>query len=128
MRNSFKAGYILILTWWMRHSISSSFNNLSMTREKCVFHWEKWKFEHIGQCALTEECLTLGKALLIFLSFYILTLEMQISTQTDNQKYRESVATEKSALFEKMSLKIRNAKFNILRKVAFVLFIKMTTF
>ena len=55
-------------------------------------------------------------------------LEMQIQTQIDNQKYRESVATEKSALFEKMSLKIRNAKFNILRKVAFVLFNKMTTF
>ena len=52
---------------------------------------------------------------------------MQISSQTDNHKYRKSVATEQISFFEKMGLKFRNPKFNILGKTPFILFNKMTT-
>ena len=40
-------------------------------------------------------------------------LIMQLSTQTDNYMYRKSVATKKITIFEKMTLKFRNPKFNI---------------
>ena len=40
-------------------------------------------------------------------------LMMQISTQTDIYIYRKSVATKKSIIFKKMTLKFRNPKSNI---------------
>ena len=40
-------------------------------------------------------------ALLMLLLFYIQISIMQISTETDNQKHKKSIATEKSAIFEK---------------------------
>ena len=52
---------------------------------------------------------------------------MQISTQTDNQKYRKSVATEKNAL-KKMGLNFQNPKFDVLCKIAFISFSKMAIF
>ena len=51
-------------------------------------------------------------------------ISMQISTQTDNHKYRKNVETKK-VLFKKMGLKFRNPNFNILCKIAFVLLYKM---
>ena len=41
---------------------------------------------------------------------------MQISIQTDNHKYRKSVATKKSIIFKKMGLKFHNPKFNFFAK------------
>ena len=49
---------------------------------------------------------------------------MQLSTQTDNHKYRKSIATKKSMLFKKMGLKSRNPKFNILYKIASIFYMK----
>ena len=37
---------------------------------------------------------------------------MQISTQTDNHKYRKIVATTKGTIFRKMGLKFLNPKFD----------------
>ena len=50
-------------------------------------------------------------------------LIMQISTQTDNHKYRK-VLQLKKVLLKKMSLKFQNPKFTILCKTAFVFFVK----
>ena len=44
----------------MRYSITSK--NLSKNWEKNVFHWEKLKFEHIGNYVHTAEFLALEKA------------------------------------------------------------------
>ena len=86
------AGHISNLTWCKRYSISSTFRNSSRNWENYVFHWEKWNFEPVWNFAPTKEFLTLGKALLTLLPFYLQTLAMQISTQIDNHKYRKSVA------------------------------------
>ena len=64
--------------------------------------------------------MSLGKALLILLSLYLQVLIMQISTQTDNHKYRESAATKRSTLLKKRSVKYWNPKFSILCKIAFI--------
>ena len=61
-------------------------------------------------------------ALLMLLLFYIQISIMQISTETDNQKHRKSIATEKSAIFKKIVLKFQNPKCNISCKVVFILF------
>ena len=94
MGNLHKAGHISNLTWWMRYSISLNFNDLSM---KCgyVFHCWKCTFEPIGNSVHITEFLTLGKALLILLPCYVQKIIMQISTQTDKQKYQKSVTTKK---------------------------------
>ena len=59
---------------------------------KCFPLGKKRSFEPLGNCARTTGFLTLGKALVILLPLYLQMLPMQISTQTDNHKYR-SVAT-----------------------------------
>ena len=98
MGNLQKAGHISALTWGMKYSISSNFKNLIMNWVKYVSHREKWNFEPIGNFAHTTGFLTLGKALLILLHLYLQMLIMQISPQTDNNKYRKSVANKKSTL------------------------------
>ena len=50
-------------------------------------------------------------------------LIMQMSTQTDNHKYRRSVATKKCIIFKKMCLKFPNSKFNIISKITFIFLI-----
>ena len=67
----------------------------------------------------SAEFLTLGKALLIPLPLYLQMLIMQVSTQTNNHKYRK-VLQLKITLFKKMDLKFQNPKFNILFKIAFI--------
>ena len=76
METLHKAGHI--------SKVSSNFKNLSINLDKYVFHWEKWKFEPIGNSAHTAEVLAYGKALLILLPLYLQMLKMLISTQTDN--------------------------------------------
>ena len=51
---------------------------------------------------------------------------MPISTETDNQKYRNHCNL-KSTLFKKIGLKFRNPKFNNLCKIAFFFFLQMPT-
>ena len=46
----------------------------------------------------SAESLTLGKALLILLPLYLQMLIMKVSTQTNNHKYRKSVATKNYTL------------------------------
>ena len=65
----------------MRHSIFSIFKNLSINWEKCVFYFEKWDFDPIGNSEHTRKFLDLRKALLIFLPLYLLMLKMQKSAQ-----------------------------------------------
>ena len=77
----------------------------SMNLVKYVFHREKWNFELTGNFAHAKEFLTWRKALQIFLLLYLQMLIIQILNQTDNHKYRKSVATKKSTLFKKMCLK-----------------------
>ena len=114
----------------MRYSIYSNFKNLSSNWGKYVFHGEKWNFEPIGNFAHTTKFLTIRKPLLILLLLYlqmlIIMLIMQISTQIDNCKYRKSVETKKSMLFQTMDLKFWNTKFNILCNIAFI-FYEMST-
>ena len=87
----------------MRYYISSNFKNLSKNWVKYLFHLEKWNFQPTGNFAYNTGFLTLRKALLILLPLYLQMLIMQISTQTDNHKYRKNVATKKAGLkFKKM--------------------------
>ena len=51
---------------------------------------------------------------------------MPISTETDNQKYR-NYCNLKSTLFKKIGLKFRNPKFNNLCKIAFFFFFTNAT-
>ena len=83
------------------------------------FQFEKRNFEPNGNFAYTTEFLTLWKALLIILPLYLQMLIMQISTQTDNHKYRQNVRT-KNVLFEKMGLKFWKPNFDILCKIEFI--------
>ena len=79
------------------------------------------KASHIStNFAHTTGFLIFGKALLILLPLSLQTLIMQISTQTDNHKYRKSVATKK-VLIKKMGLKFQNSKLNTLCKIALIL-------
>ena len=112
MVNLHKAGHTSTLTCWMRYSISSNFKNLLLNWVKYVFQREKWNFEPIGNFAYTTGFLNFRKALLILLPLYLQMLIMQISTQTDNKKYRKSLVT------KKMGLKFQNRKFKILWKIA----------
>ena len=73
--NMQRAGHILNLTWWMRHSISSNFKSLSMICVKYVFHWQKWNFEPIGIFVHTTE-----KAPLILLLLYLQMLIMGLGS------------------------------------------------
>ena len=51
---------------------------------------------------------------------------MQISTQSDNHKYKKNAI--KKVLFKKMRLKFRNPNFKILIKIAFMFLIKYQPF
>ena len=85
-------------------------------------------FESIGNFAHAAGFLTLEKVLLlILLPLYLQMVIVQISTQTDNHKYRKSVVTKK-VLFKKMSLKFRDPKFNILCKIVFIFFMNSQPF
>ena len=53
---------------------------------------------------------------------YIQVSIMQISTETDNHKYRKSIATEKSAFFKNIVLEFQNPKFDISCQTVFILF------
>ena len=53
------------------------FKNLSKKSEKYVFHREKWKFEHIGNSVYTAESLALGKALKIYIEYFMFFLIRQ---------------------------------------------------
>ena len=86
---------------------------------KICFPLGKMKFEPIGNFAHTIGFLTLRKVLLILLPLYLQMLIMQISTQTDNHKHRESVATKK-VVFIKINVKFQNPKFNTLYKLTFI--------
>ena len=91
--------------------------NLTRNWEKCflsrkIEFWTHWKFcTYISWKLLPEKkCLS-----------YLKMLIMQISTQTDNQKYR------KSTLFKQIGMKFWSPKINILCKTAFISFIKCQT-
>ena len=91
--------------------------NLTRNWEKCflsrkIEFWTHWKFcTYISWKLLPEKkCLS-----------YLKMLIMQISTQTDNQKYR------KSTLFKQIGMKFWSPKINILCKTAFISIIKCQT-
>ena len=54
---------------------------------------KKWNFEPIGNFLHTTEFLTLEETLQILLPLHFQMLIKQISTQTDNHKYRKSFST-----------------------------------
>ena len=61
----------------------------------------------------TPEVLTLGKALLILLPFFLLMLKMEMITQKDNYYYRKGVVNQVNQVYS-VGLKFRNPKLNIL--------------
>ena len=85
--------------------------------------WKKGDFEPVGKCVSSAEFMTSRNTLLIFLPFYLWMLIMQILTETDNHKCRNSVTTKKSKIFKKMSLKFRNSKFKIFCEVYNIYFL-----
>ena len=46
-------------------------------------------------------------------------LRFKISTQTDNHKLRQNVATKKRYILRKMDLKFQKSMFNVLYKIVF---------
>ena len=99
----------------MRYSITWNVKDF----KKYVFQFEKRNFEPNGNFACNTGFLILWKALLIILSLYLQMLIMQISTQTDNHKYRQNVRT-KNVHSKKMGLKFWKPNFNILCKIEFI--------
>ena len=63
-----------------------------------------WKNEILNSLEILRILQISQKALQILLPLYLQMLIMQISTQTDNHKYRRNVATKK-VLFKIMGLK-----------------------
>ena len=63
-----------------------------------------WKNEILNPLEILRILQISQKALQILLPLYLQMLIMQISTQTDNHKYRSNVATKK-VLFKIMGLK-----------------------
>ena len=55
----------------MRYKITSNCKNVSMNWQKYVFRWEKWNFDSIANSAHTAASLDLGKALNIYIDYFM---------------------------------------------------------
>ena len=127
MGNLHKAGHISDLTWWIRYSISTTFQDLINELGEICFPLGKWNFEPIWNFTHTTEYLTLGNLFLILILSLYLQMLMQISTQTNNHKYRKSITTKKVYSL-KNGILFQNPKFNILCKIAFIFYMKCQPF